>query len=122
MSLGQAIRDAIELRKKLKAEGVSNLDATFEAAIRALWPFTREWHYYCDVCNDTGLEILVCSGCDGQGNQAFCGRRKQHGMHDFGRPCRCAKGEMFKDKPKAPADFAEAGKTAKPRSFSRFGK
>lgn len=118
MSLGDAIRDAIELRKKLKAQGVGNLDATFEAAVRAIWPFTREWHYYCDVCRDVGLEILACPGGDGQGAQAFCGRRKQHVAHEFGRPCRCQKGEAFRDKPKAPADFAEAGKVSKP---SRFG-
>lgn len=119
MSLSDAIRDAVELRRQLKAEGAENIEETFRAAIRSVWPFTREWHYYCDACFDTGLELLTCPGSDGQGSQAFCGRRKQHGEHEFRRACTCHKGADWRPKEKAPADFAEAGKVSKPSRFGR---
>ena len=117
-ALGKALMEALDLRKQLKAQGLSKaeLDAAFEQVVRDVWPVEREWHYRCEPCRDTGWKFFVCS------EATPCGRRTPEraperpptlgpatigGLphvtgigictrgHDFVRPCRqCEKGQQ----------------------------
>jgi hypothetical protein len=114
--LAAIFRDTMVMWDQLKANGAS-LDERvrgLENVLRGAWPFTREWKYVCDHCNDTGLMMAECPG------DRTCGRPRPHGAHEFGRSCWCELGKKFRDKPKpAPEDFAAAGKTRKPTLVGR---
>lgn len=103
-----------------------------QTALKAAWPQTREWHYLCDRCSDTGWEPGNCTP------QTPCGRRfrlpeqrwddhtgQGHCAegHSFVRPCVCPKGEdrarQLQPKPKTPEDFQQAGKQQK---FKKLGR
>lgn len=117
--LSAAVMAAIEIRDKLKADGVTGaeLDAGLEGVLRDMWPKGREWKYLCQQCGDLGLEMHACPG------DATCGRPREHLPHDYGTPCWCEKGKRFREKPKPePSEFTEAGKTPKRQSFSKFGR
>lgn len=43
---------------------------------------TREWRDDCSVCSDTGWASKRCE-------DTSCGRRKEHGPHEFVEPCAC---------------------------------
>lgn len=106
--LAQTYTAAMEIWDAEKADGVS-LDerlAHLEKTLRVAWPQSREWHYLCASCRDIGLEMLTCSG------DASCGRQNAHLPHDYGKPCWCAKGAKFRERPKpTKEDFKAAGKT-----------
>lgn len=117
MNLANTIRDAIAERDTLKAKGLDALELAkgFEAVVRQVWPFTRAWHYLCEDCRDTGLEIVVCVGAGG-----LCGRRQEHTAHEYGRPCWCKKGAAFRAPEVTPDDaIAKAAKVSKPSRFGR---
>lgn len=92
------------------AERVRNLERT----VRAVWPFTREWHYLCGECSDYGLRIADCAG------DATCGRTKPHLPHDFGTPCWCEQGRRYRARERTEESAVEAA--AKVRKPSRFGR
>lgn len=54
---------------------------------------SREWNYYCDECSDSGWKTCWC-GTDAKPKpwlfSGHCGRRKEHGSHEFVVPCPCA--------------------------------
>ena len=52
-------------------------------ALAAVSTDQRVWHAECDACDDTGWEILTCSG------RVQCGREKEHAAHDYAVPCPC---------------------------------
>ncbi len=114
--LAQAVLEALDQRQKLQLGGLDpvQLAKSFEAVIRSVWPFTREWKYLCQQCEDYGLIISNCLG------DATCGRKPGHGPHEFGTPCWCDKGKPFRPKKtREPEDaLAAVGKTSKP---SRWG-
>ena len=114
--IGQTIQalfrewDAQKAAGATVAERVANLERT----VRAMWPFTREWHYLCARCSDYGLEMAECPG------DATCGRTKAHLPHDYGTPCWCDAGRRFKPKERTEATAVEAA--AKVRKPTRWGR
>ena len=139
--LASAYLEAIELRDRLQADGMSGpaLDAGLEGVLRQYWPFTRTWKYLCQDCDDTGLQLFHCrrgQRCNGISTRTD-GPRDTHlhyrrlcasdpdadYEHDYGEPCLCTRGERFRGKPKPdPSAFADAGKTSTPRGWSRMGR
>jgi hypothetical protein len=137
--LATAIREALRLRDKMKADGVApdDIAAGLERLVRDVWPKTREWHYICDLCNDTGLRMYVCQRgqrCNGISTRIDNPRdtpgkyRRLCAMHpdsdyshDYGEPCICARGDRFKrvSKPERD-DLGDAAR--KPSQPSRFGR
>ena len=117
-TLAQTFIEAMRIWDIQKADGVSEAErqAGLEKTLRAAWPQTREWQYFCS-CHDYGLEILTCPG------NATCGRVKRHLPHEWGNPCWCQAGKRFRapEKPQ-PEDFAAAGKTTKRSGLSRVGR
>jgi hypothetical protein len=115
--LAATVAEAVRIRRVMLDDGASmdDADAALERSIRLAWPFTREWKYLCDKCRDCGLEMLFCPG------DATCGRTKGHLPHDFGVPCWCPKGKVFRPKERSEVDeLASIGK--QPKTFTRFGK
>lgn len=120
MSLAQTVRDALRLADEMRAAGDSPAEIAhrLESVIRASWPFRREWHYLCEVCGDTGAEVLQCP-------VIACERRQAHGPHEYIRPCVCRAGERWRPKVRDAEDaVAAAAKVRKPtqRSFSQAGR
>lgn len=113
-SLGAMVMQAVDLAGRMKADGATMAERmpVIEATVREAWPRTREWHYACESCRDTGLQVMervvnrigVCV--------------------DEGYACHCPKGRRFDDRPKSRGneDFTSAGKMAKPKGFTRFGR
>jgi len=117
MNLRESIDQALKMREELKAKGLSPADLafSFEAVVREVWPFTREWKYLCNACGDYGLEMHECPG------DATCGRHKPHLAHEYGSPCWCSAGARFREKQKpTPEDFTAAGKAPR-KQPTRFG-
>lgn len=113
-ALAQTFTEAMRIWDAEKAEGVSKTErlARLERTLRAAWPRRRDeaWHYVCVACSDLGLEMFECDG------GSTCGRGKPHLPHSYGRPCLCAKGTRYTEKPKADAaDYKQAG-------FTKVGK
>lgn len=118
--LATAVREAIQIRDQMKAEGVTGeaLNEGLEGVLRDLWPKGRAeaWRDLCPECRDYGLIMQTCPG------DATCGRPKPHASHGYGRPCFCEHGRQFRDAPKpSPDDFTKAGKTPK-KDFTRAGR
>jgi hypothetical protein len=116
MSLGDVLREAVRLADAQRVAGASKAEtsAYLEKVVRQTWPFTREWKYLCNKCDDVGLVMEDCP------SDATCGRSKIHGPHTFGTPCWCSAGNRFRGKPKPePEDFGAAGKVKKPSRFGR---
>jgi hypothetical protein len=117
-SLGQMVAAIIDMRAELRANGADEhaVSVATERSIRLAWPSVREWKYLCHTCDDYGLEMGFCPG------DRTCGRDKQHLPHEFGRPCWCSAGAKFRKREVNPdVDHLEAGKTPKPKRFTRFG-
>lgn len=109
-TLAQTFTAAMRIWDAQKAEGVSKAERLegLEKTLRVAWPQAREWKYLCAECGDLGLVYYECGG----GSE--CGRIKKHLPHTYGRPCFCAKGAKFAEKPKPQAeDFKAAGKMVK---------
>ena len=104
--LAQSFTIAIQTWDEMKAGGSSPTEclSALEKWLRASWPFSREWKYLCQNCEDTGLTHENCPG------DRTCGREKPHGGHTFGTPCWCSLGRRFKEKQAMPEDFTQAGK------------
>lgn len=114
--LATAFREAMRIMDAQKADGVPFADRIcgLDAALKSVWPFTREWKYLCQTCDDIGLELL---DCDGKGR---CGRTKLHLPHSYGVPCWCQAGARYRVKPKPdPANFTDAGKSKQPTRVGR---
>lgn len=119
--LAAAYLEIVAFIDTAKASGTPQdvIARSVEAVLRDVWPKPKSgrdepWHYLCESCGDTGLEIHDCPG------DARCGRSRRHDPHTFGRPCFCALGRRFVEKTKAERDpVAAAAKVAK--APSRFG-
>lgn len=111
--LALTYQEVMRLWSAQKADGASlkERQAGLEKAIRAAWPHGREWHYSCEICRDYGLDMHTCNG-------RSCGDTNPHDPHDYGRPCRCTKGDRFRVAPKGPDDYKQVGKV---RAMTKFG-
>ena len=54
----------------------------------------REWNYYCDACSDIGMRTFWSGSADDAGRKPWhdvspCGRRSEHGTHEFAERCSC---------------------------------
>ena len=117
--LAAAYRECCQLLDQQKVAGLSFDDRMkgVEATIRAVWPFTREWHALCETCGDYGLRMFECLG------DRRCGRGKPHLPHDYGDACTCKAGLRFRKTEAAAFDaVAAAAKVPKPKALSRFGR
>lgn len=128
--LSRTIHDALEIREQMKASGTpkDELDAYFEQVVRRSWPFTREWKYLCNQCDDTGRVLMVCrkgARCQGvstvPGHTRICAKEPDSDYeHEYGEPCYCSLGQRFKSRPKTQVDeLAQIGKVSKPTRFGR---
>jgi hypothetical protein len=115
-ALAQTFRVAMQVWDAQVADGISRADRIhgLTQTLRAAWPQTRAWRFYCDQCDDRGLVMAECPG------RASCGRQNEHLPHDYGRPCSCQAGNRFKRPEASPDDYAQAGKTKKKSGFTRF--
>jgi hypothetical protein len=119
--LARAYMTAIQVWDADKVTGVplAERQAHLEQVLRAAWPQTREWHYLCETCRDTGWETCRCTPT------THCGRRVCEPGHDYVQPCGiCPKGEgrraQLEPKTPTPGDFQQAGKRKK--GFTRLGR
>ncbi len=133
--LAQTFRAAMAIWDAQKAQGVSEADRQkgLEQSLRAAWPQTREWHYLCQKCDDSGFVFGTCvsgSSCGRpfslpqQHSDDWTGRGKCTEGHVFAQPCWCSKGagirRMLEKRP-APVsadDFTQAGRS-KPTKVGR---
>ena len=120
-TLGTVILDALRMRDRLKADGLTGpaLNAALETLLRDVWPKptdrTDPWHDLCAQCRDYGLEMHACPG------DATCGRRRRHPEHEYGRPCFCPAGRRHQEK-RAPSPEDATTLAAKPKKpMSRWG-
>jgi hypothetical protein len=139
--LSQLVEEALQARDRMRADGVSEADiaAGFERLVRDAWPTGREWHYYCEQCQDTGLVIYRCkpgARCNGVSTrtdgpfekagkyQRLCAKFPDSDYeHEYGEPCQCRNGSRFKSMPKAEGDdLGDAARKPKPKPFTRFGR
>jgi hypothetical protein len=139
--LAQTILGAMKIRDQMKTQGLSReeLDRYMEGVVRTAWPRQRAepWHYLCDRCRDTGLEIVECSTthrCDGISTrvdhwrekpgkyQRLCVRDPTY-THDYGVPCPCPRGERFRASLEQAqrTDIASLGRKKSNARLSRFG-
>ncbi len=129
-SLGAIIMAVVELQASMREQGATQaaIDAAMETAVRASWPFAREWKYICRDCQDTGLVLQVCepghrcnglsTRIDGPKEQAskyqrLCTKAETY-VHDYSIPCWCKAGNRFRTQPASDADYTQAGKTSRP--------
>lgn len=114
-ALAATFLEAMRLWDAMKADGISRVVrlATLTKTLKAAWPFTREWKFFCSNCDDFGLVISFCSGDE------TCGRNRPHGPHEFGTPCLCAKGHAFRAKVRTAEDYTAATKVRQPTRLGR---
>jgi hypothetical protein len=143
-TLGRIIMEAVAYVEGLKAKGATKADTdqALENVVRARWPKpkdrTEPWRYICDTCGDTGLQMLQCTPrfrcpgistrTDSPGEKPGKYRRLCVGSttyeHDYGVPCRCAKGDLFRPRgqqAEAEGAFVAATKS-KPKPLTRWGR
>lgn len=126
--LAQTYVAAMHIWDAQKEQGVTIAErqAGLEKSLRAAWPQTREWHYLCVQCDDTGFEFRVCregARCGRQfklpGSHAddHTGRGNCGDTHNYMVPCRCSKGRDIsaglhkQPLPSVASDFTQAGRT-----------
>lgn len=115
-AIAETLRECFRIWDAMKADGASFAERcrTLEKTLRVTWPFTREWKYLCDRCDDTGLVLYACPG------DATCGRHKVHNAHEYCVPCWCEKGAPFRPPKKTETDELTAvGRTSRPTRIGR---
>ena len=134
--LVQVMRDIMEVRVSLKESGASEatIAQTTGAMLRDGWPdIGRVWNYHCETCGDTGWQPRTCTPqtpcgrpfrLPGAHSDDATGKGRCSPGHDYVQPCLdCARGYQrradLSNTPK-PDDHAAAGKTSKPRGFTRW--
>lgn len=116
-TLGRVITEAMDLACQMRANGVPDAEivAGIERTVRQSWPFTREWKFLCNHCDDLGAIWHTCPG-DGT-----CGRSgKVHGPHRYVEPCWCDLGRRFREKRKNAESAVEDA--ARTRPMTRVGR
>lgn len=134
--LAAGFAEAMQIMDAQKAAGVPFAERVkgLEGVLRALWPHTREWHYLCHVCRDSGLAMHVCkkgARCDGISTRIdgphgtpgkyrrLCAQDPQLDYtHEYGTPCSCEQGARFRAAAPKAEDFSSAGKS-KPTRIGR---
>lgn len=120
--MATTIMAAVDIRQRLKADGASGheLEGGLEAIVRETWPKptsgrTDPWHYNCDACADSGLELHICR----DGKSCGMAHGKRHAApHEYGTPCWCERGHRFKARQRTQEDaVAVAARVAKPTRF-----
>lgn len=132
--LAESFKAAMLIWVAQEAEGVSEAEraAGLEKTLRCAWPQTREWHYLCEGCQDTGWVFRVCATAGdcgrpfrlpGQRSDDYTGRGRCTPGHRYVVPCGCPKGDpnrrALQHTAPAPDDFAQAGKR---KPMSRIGR
>lgn len=83
--------DAVARRPTAVDDGPRFEDLSEATAVEIKNPFggpsifvrvDREWTDYCDSCRDTGFAHRTCP-------ETHCGRKREHGSHEFVEPCPC---------------------------------
>lgn len=142
-TLGAVVMEAVVYREKLKADGASTeeADAGLEVVIRERWPKPHDrtvpWRYICELCGDTGLQMLQCKPgmrCNGLSIRTDSPHDKpgkylrmcvgsNTSEHDYGVPCVCARGTRFmpKQQNRSDDDFRSAAKS-KPKPLAKWGR
>lgn len=111
-------KQAMALCDQLRAAGATRAEVarSLETHLRTVWTHIEAREYDCEVCSDSGVEVMRCP-------DRKCARYRQHGPHDYARPCFCAAGERWKVKPRTDESaIAAAARTAKPRQFQQAGR
>jgi hypothetical protein len=134
--LASQFAEALDVMDAQKAAGVPFDERVkgLEGVLRASWPQTREWHYVCERCEDTGWWFRICTpelSCGrpfrlpGASGDDYTGRGRCSPGHTYVQPCpTCEKGEsrrrglMHQPRPANPEDFTQAGKS-KPTRVGR---
>lgn len=134
-TLGRIYIEVMRRREEMRSDGATSeaIEAFTEKATRGAWPTTREWHYTCDDCSDTGWFFGTCTKrtpCGrpfkfpGQHSDDYTGQGRCSPNHSYVRACHCLNGERRRanlERRPAPDDFQQAGKS-KPKQMSRFGR
>lgn len=104
------------LYESMRRNGMTKEQADYalEQHLRSVMTHVQEWKYICEQCDDTGLEILNCP-------DVRCQRRAEHGPHTYGVPCRCRKGDRWRDRPQTPDDDLTAAANM-PKRMTRMGR
>lgn len=114
--IGETVKECFRIWDRMKADGATFAErcAALERTLRIIWPFTREWKYLCQSCDDCGLQLHMCPG------DATCGRTKPHLEHGYGTPCWCEAGARYRVTPKTPeTDVAAAARVKQPTRYGR---
>lgn len=112
-------KEAMAMCEQMRAGGASMAEVarSLELHLRAVWTHIQAREYGCDVCSDSGVEVMNCPA-------RKCARHRPHMPHEYVRPCFCAAGERWKVKPPSEHDaIAAAARTSKPvRQFTKAGR
>lgn len=131
--LAQTVMEAIRIFNADKADGVppDECHARMERTLRAAWPQTRAWKYYCDACSDTGWLARTCfnRSCGrpfklpGQRSDDYTGQGRCTEGHEYVQPCSCAKGDerrrSLTRQPTQDDEITRAGRSSKPTRFGQ---
>lgn len=137
--LAATMAEALRLYAKMRADGVPKQECVdyLEAVLRKCWPNTREWHYLCDSCRDTGWIPRSCTpetpcgrpfklppSTNRSGYQDFTGQGRCTPGHDYVVPCFCPRGvphqRALSGRQDDPVD--DAGARVTRRKWSRVGR
>lgn len=120
--LATSIMQAIDIRDKMKADGVvgDDLNRGLEGVLRDLWPKphgrTTPWRFKCETCSDYGYENFTCAGDE------TCGRTIPHAAHDYVRPCFCDKGRTMIERSKPTPDDSTTKAAKKKTKMTQWGR
>jgi hypothetical protein len=132
--LAATFRAAMEMTAKMRAAGASreDVEAYVATALEQAWPKGRPepWHYFCEVCNDSGWAIRTCQNrscgrpfkLPGQSGDDHTGQGTCALGHTYAAPCDCHKGEERRRqllKQRRPEDAVEMAVRSKPTRLGR---
>ena len=125
-----ALEDALDLRKKLIADGtpVAEANHIVGQGLKAVLGNTREapWRFYCEHCRDTGWVNVLPSAEEVERLTRMYGWADKTMWYVVKcEPCKWMQMEREKRRQKAghesEDDFAAAGQVKKRRTFTKFG-
>jgi hypothetical protein len=114
--LANAFKQAMTLREQMREDGATEAQCAvaLEKIIRANWPIRPESEW------PEQYRQPRCGACDGYGLVIKSVVNRLGVQVEEGTPCSCYAGLKFLDKSKADQDFTQAGKTSKPKGFTRW--
>ena len=102
-TLGATVTEMFRLSRHMREAGSTEgtIAQYIEGVLRTSWPQTREWHYVCDQCRDTGWVEGSCTPgtpcgrafrLPGARLDDYTGQGQCAPSHAFVRPCLCPQG------------------------------